>query len=723
MQIHTITLETFKGVTGRFELDALNLLQGPNGSGKTAIIEAIRFAIEGAVSVGATADAVAKLAGPGGCGVAVELSTGFAWSRRLRIDHRKATMTTEIDIRGRGSLPIKEAEAVLSETVGAFAPMFDLAEFLDLSDDKRRDFVLGLCSRADAAKANPIQIMERIAWAFFAIKLGPGVVEVHRKNGGTLKALADELSAADRKALEYARTHLMPGIKGPTSDAVAAALQIAREIANSSKRQKDEAQAAGRQIAERRAAMRVPADSVAAMKGRIRELQSEREGISEQVGSQRGRLAARDSFVRSIESLNAAKAKSLESIAAAESASMASNITEAERLEAEAAAIAPKQSVEDAQSKFTHLDRIRDGIQDDIEATENRILVLEASPGDQHWLSAITVLSALEPFVAEDGKVHWTRLNNLAHARAGGPDKDAIAALRATLEEKEAALETADAAAREAHVNYDACRNAHNDHDRLMQDAARQRDAHDRRLLDLTGLRSEVGRQEAALIDAERRLNELDSAGGQIDAAALEDQAFNLATEIKRLELDIQSKQGFAALESEQSALLLKADEQEALHRVAKDLTAACKTVRETLMVDLVAPLVDPMNSLLAEFFGDQPGQDVRAYVSLENAKGRPIFELGMEVGNARIAYEALSGGERAILGVALAVSLVGLVDPPLKLLLVEAGEIDAEHGEQVLAGLQSNGMSMQCVVSHWARLVCGEPWNAIWMPIEGAKT
>ena len=68
-----IELRDFKGVTGSFTLARHTILIGPNGSGKTAILDALSFAVMGHTAIGKRQDDTMQIAGPTGCSVRVRL--------------------------------------------------------------------------------------------------------------------------------------------------------------------------------------------------------------------------------------------------------------------------------------------------------------------------------------------------------------------------------------------------------------------------------------------------------------------------------------------------------------------------------------------------------------------------------------------------------------------------------------------------------------------------
>jgi len=108
-----------------------------------------------------------------------------------------------------------------------------------------------------------------------------------------------------------------------------------------------------------------------------------------------------------------------------------------------------------------------------------------------------------------------------------------------------------------------------------------------------------------------------------------------------------------------------------------------------------VAPLLDQVNEFLAIA---APGRT--AYCELVDAKGKPIFELGWKTEDVRVSLPALSGGEAAMFCAGLALALVKLADPPLKLLLLEAGPLDSGNLASLLRAIEATANDVQAVVA-----------------------
>ncbi len=87
MHIQTLNLQGIKAIDRRIDLAPLTLIAGPNASGKTAILEAIRFVLLGYVpGVGKTNQAIFDLAGSASMGAEILMNNGQSYGRSLALN-------------------------------------------------------------------------------------------------------------------------------------------------------------------------------------------------------------------------------------------------------------------------------------------------------------------------------------------------------------------------------------------------------------------------------------------------------------------------------------------------------------------------------------------------------------------------------------------------------------------------------------------------------------
>ncbi len=191
-RIQAITMHNFKasGRNRHIGLPECAVLTGPNGSGKTQNLQAVKLAITGSLpeaNVGSTAG-VFKLAnnGPGvdEMSVGLVMDNGFSfsrsWIRKTRHDpgtgRTSETVSQDIELAPeREERKLAEKEARIKAECGLDPIMVDVQSFLGMSNDKRRDF-------------------------FYQLG-GAGAVEVEQVTG-ILTRQSNRMSAHSRKAFD-----------------------------------------------------------------------------------------------------------------------------------------------------------------------------------------------------------------------------------------------------------------------------------------------------------------------------------------------------------------------------------------------------------------------------------------------------------------------------------------------------------------------------------------
>ena len=142
--IEKIALTNFKGTTDVLNLDQLNIFRGTSGSGKSTWLEGVRVAVVGhdpgyGKLLGET------MAFSSGDTMEVLIHDGSVRVGRVFSKDRKGQATQKIFINGEG-MTAKAAEPILAESFGQFPMMLNPDEFFDMSDDKKITFLFGLSS-------------------------------------------------------------------------------------------------------------------------------------------------------------------------------------------------------------------------------------------------------------------------------------------------------------------------------------------------------------------------------------------------------------------------------------------------------------------------------------------------------------------------------------------------------------------------------------------------
>ncbi len=200
-------------------------------------------------------------------------------------------------------------------------------------------------------------------------------------------------------------------------------------------------------------------------------------------------------------------------------------------------------------------------------------------------------------------------------------------------------------------------------------------------------------------------------AGEGKDVDYLESERKKVEEDIEALQERLAEKQKSVTLTQEIVETQARAEARTLRHETGKLVVKAIKVQREVLTKKLVAPLIDHMNTFLKGV-----SDDLTAFIELDNPTGKKVvFRMGWMFDDQQVHIEAMSGGETAIFTAALAYALVILADPPLKLLLIEAGEIDTENMLALLGAIES----VQChldnvLIATYQPVAAASGWNVI---------
>lgn len=738
MRIERVTLEDFKGQRLARELGPLTLLTGPNGSGKTSVLEAVRYAVQGDTSAGATAEAAMGYMGPNGGAVRLDLSGGLAIRRGIIRDPRKLTLSGDVAVSTMPGVSAKDSDAEISRLCGDFAEMHDLGAFLSLSSDKRREYLLALCGASVTAAGFDL--------------LGSIRAEFMRER--------DSLPEIEDAALEEMLADLTPIAASALTpaDAVGKVAERIKTRIGETKAGAERARTAGLELSARKNAIHVAAVSVDEMQRRRAQAVSERAGMQSLLDQQRGKADAVASLHRTLEQRRGELREDQRELtrwrgAAYKTAEAAEWEAEAARLEAAAVAPAYDGSAHDAAlaaladetaqvgGKLRACEADIFAAQADIRAAESAIIQIAGSA----WTLAVglldTIADQLPPSLL-DGIPEYATLANLLRAQVGGDataHEQAKADAAARLQAAQADLVTLRLVQADIEGRYAAARKADADARSADQDArvtAAQNAATARRLRDSARRVSEGVRERdraitrldascAGLADIIAQTEgEIQNLTADIAAAGGADLASEVAVldlQIKEVDTSIEAKRSYETLDRELARMIADQDRLQTMHETAKALADACRVSRETFMADLIRPLLDGMARFLAG-----TGLAVEPYCRLETDRGKPILELGwVRDGAVRVALPTLSGGECGLFHAALAYSLVAVRRPPLRLLMIEAGELDGENLDlltQAISGV-ADGLDTVLVATHldggdvpdgWTVIDCGATREAV---------
>ncbi len=178
-----------------------------------------------------------------------------------------------------------------------------------------------------------------------------------------------------------------------------------------------------------------------------------------------------------------------------------------------------------------------------------------------------------------------------------------------------------------------------------------------------------------AIATAMARINTL---GVAVDVPNVEE----LTAELARVDEQLETVRGQAALVAEIKTISDEVALLEARADVLHALEWAIKRVREETIEEQGHGLMARIDAFLAG-----AGRKERPYIEAHAG----VCNIGWidEEGN-RVSVRALSGGQWAVFTAALAAAIIVERAGSLRVLLVEAGECDAEHLEQIIGGIDA---------------------------------
>lgn len=740
MDIRAVVMDRWKGQTCEYRTDRLNLLTGPNGSGKTAIMEAIRWTLTGTSAVGKRPDAAIVYGDGTGCGASVSIGD-VEYARSLKLDNRDGTVKQSLTISGHPGIGIREAEAIVRQNIGDFIPMWDLGEFLAMSPDKRRDFILDLCAKACPKKADHDEIMNRV-WSVAVAEL----LDVLNA-----ESLAEEQTDAVSRQLKSIRDSISAEINADLTVAIGGALVRARDMMNAAKAGADGAAEACRRLSDRLAQVRVAAESVDELRSRMKEFDQELRRLNKELAAALAREPMRkssaDALARATEQLR----RVCETLDLHRSENVEDEMATALSLETQAEDVRKAiAAIQEPADESDELNRKRVEIMREIESAREaesaaisryaaaqvreetldyRIRSIDQSP----WMEALRLVSDLmgpdrniseypehvvktlvkllelcERESKSDKRAEFQE--ELAQARAerakqGRLRDDATAGIERLASElraldveiERARAQSVEASRKRTELLEEACR---------LEAAAKE--IRDRLAMRDREIASLVEKQRALTAQCDELKMQIRELETPVDIEALRSSISDVESRVNACREAIEAKERFAALSAELQTMIASAERERITYEAAKAITKGIKVVRDELMSELVSPLVNEIN----EFFR---GDGRTAYCRMENSRGSPVLEFGLGDGAREVSLEHMSGGESVLFSAALSYALIRMADVPLKVLMIEAAEVDHNVFSRLLNALESVSHGVSNVfVATCGYAIGSDAWNTI---------
>lgn len=150
-KITKVIFKNFKGISTEQALTGMDIFVGPTGVGKTTRLDALTVGMLGCLpSLGKRPMDTVELASDKTMSVSLSTTTGFSLSRLFDTNPVAQTINVFPTF---GEKNNTQCEARIVEELGDFPVMWNLGEFMGLSDDKKRAFIFDLV-KVDADKWN-----------------------------------------------------------------------------------------------------------------------------------------------------------------------------------------------------------------------------------------------------------------------------------------------------------------------------------------------------------------------------------------------------------------------------------------------------------------------------------------------------------------------------------------------------------------------------------------
>lgn len=193
MKILNVKTDNFRGGSSEIPLNGLDIITGPNGVGKTRILQAVQLAISGAVPHPIedrnidTLELFSREMGKGVMTVSLLLDNPndpnvenqpVGYQRIYTLEHKEGTykVSQQIDFSDGESRKVKESEAQIKEYLGDFPVMIDVHKFIRMSDEQRAQLMMQIGSM-NIEKWNEASLREMLFSHCYQFELPTAILE------------------------------------------------------------------------------------------------------------------------------------------------------------------------------------------------------------------------------------------------------------------------------------------------------------------------------------------------------------------------------------------------------------------------------------------------------------------------------------------------------------------------------------------------------------------
>lgn len=687
MRIQRVRLRNFKGATRAVDLTGdLVVVDGPNGSGKTAILQAVSLALTGDIP-GVGKREIKRFASGELMSVAVVAGDG---AREIEIERSFSDEDGErCQVRpSQGERSLKACEARIRAELGDAVVAVNLKDFLDLSPGKKGETLSRLVG-ARSAPVGPEDLLDALR----------------------AKLLEDEVETPIPAEIVKGIRSVWTGTK-PAAANLDACVQYLSSEESGAEASERTAKAAVASLTSSASTTDVPETS-ASLNDALAAARKTRDEI-------KGELAADEERARSIEGARQVLAKSEAAITTAklrledriktakvleERCSGASSVLQA--LKASPEPTEPTGSIEAEEIVAQSHRHAHDEASAVLRAAEADLIRLRGSTTEA-WSGGTVTCPVVGAACPSSGWVCDNVKSNLAEiearvATARARENEARELLCQALDALTARRQAVETAWSTFHRALEERRNAIAQQDQETSRATAELAAAVKVAEALKVQLDEAHRNKAK---AEKALGE---APGRINTEEARTRLGVTDATIADLEgkLRLKERAKGLALELEKAKdLLISAAGRATL---ARKLTKHARTITSALIEKALAPVVESVRALLA---GVRPEWQM----GIVGVTGGIDLLAVTGTGRPWTPWSALSGGEAVIFGAALAVALARLQPGPARFLLLEAAELDATNFGaflETLAGMASD-LSTVIVATCHAGDGAPEPWHRI---------
>jgi exonuclease SbcC len=659
MKVTSLSTKNVKGKDVQETLTGREIYLGPNGSGKTTRLNILNLLLQGFISsLGKSNEACLEIASGDFLSVSGSLEGGFSFGRKYR---RKVTNHTDGSktfsctadytvFPDEGETKAKERLDRITKAVGAFPVMFDINEFLGMSDAAKRTFIFDLSSP------------EKLGWD--KAKVLAAIAEEHRKwvDGWWMPedSVAENLASMIKHfGTEIRSKHAQIKAQGKMRD----------ELAK-----------------ERQSAMQEEQGEVGEIESELERLRGDRAEHNKTIAEADAAKASREQLRKQIESTQTRRAEISESKLPDQDEWDETHRKAQEILDAN------QRNHDEQNARAEELAAELERRTKDREEA-NASWREKASEGGRCETDAKVIEEKVIPIITDildEGEDRDSIIKRLTDHQEKLMKRHAEIAAEAT--EREETADRMRQALAEVTTDLGIAKDKTRDHRHQVQriEADMNKATYERQ----AAIEAEASRV-AEIERLTQQETELTASLKELPAPPSTDMVEGLIRSLDaqigtcedRLKKAVRTRE--LMNQFDKAVAMIQDDEEEMEKSVAMLEALGAKGLQREIMSQVMDPIQTTVNGLLSNV-QDANGDPYESQFNLIDHNGKEVFEIHRLVGGTRIPYNALAGGEKILFGVALVISLILLKDPPVKALCIEAAELDSDNFFKLIGALNT---------------------------------